>query len=353
VWITELAWWSNGPNDFFGQADRTVRAQLWMHALDIPVWAYFIPQGTWGNDGLTYSLIQGDSLVKPAALAAMVETSQTRGRAFTGWLSTEMPMTYAETFGARTPGGDTLVALWTDDVALSATVRLSRGKVADATLVDEYGAARRVSLAEPLHLTLDGSVQYLDIPAGDQIRIQPPEAFGSDVALARLGATASASSSTPANPPAKAIDGDAGAANVGELAGSPAWASADGDRTPELTVRFAHVEHIDRVLLVTASVGSTMPGIRSWQVELRNRSGRWHVVAAYRNLFYDRAAITKFAPVRATAIRIVVKRVNFGGYAGGAEPWFWLQPTAFAGTQPNPYSYGPAVVREVAAYAAP
>src|SRR5581483_8779822 len=46
VWITELAWWSDGPNDFFGQADRIARAQLWMHALGIPVWAYLVPQGT-------------------------------------------------------------------------------------------------------------------------------------------------------------------------------------------------------------------------------------------------------------------------------------------------------------------
>jgi hypothetical protein len=351
VWITELAWWSNGPNDFFGQADRTARAQLWMRALGIPVWEYFIPQGTWGNAGLTFSLIQGDSLVKPAALAAMVETTQTSGRPFVGWLPTAMPMTYAESFGAHTAGGDTVVALWTDDVALSATIRLERGDASGATLVDEYGAAHRVSLAVPLHVTLDGAVQYLELPPGDQVRIRPPEPFGADVALARLGATASASSSTPWNPAADAIDGDAGAANVGELAGSPAWGSAYGDENPELTVRFAHDERIDRVLLVTSSVGNTMPGIRSWQVDA-DTSGAWRVVAAYNNLFYARAALTKFAPVDATAIRIKVERVNFGGYAGGAEPSFWPKSTPSAATQPNDYAYGPAVIREVEAYTA-
>jgi hypothetical protein len=351
VWITEVGWWSDGPNDFFGQADRITRAELWMHALDITVMEYLMYQGTTG-DGLSYSLIEGGSLVKPAALAAMVETSQTAGRAFTGWLGTNMPMTYAETFGPQAPEGGTVVALWTDDVALGATLRLASGSGESATLLDEYGAARRVSLASPLHLTLNSSVQYIDLPAGDVISVQPPEPFGPDVALASLGAKASASSSTRWNPAANAIDGDDGAANVGDLAGSPAWGSAYGDADPELTVTFAHAERIDRVLLATSSVGSTMPGIRSWLVEVREASGPWRVVASHSNLFYDRAALSKFPPVSTTAIRIKVERVNFGGYAGGAKPSFWPKSTASAASQPNDYAYGPAVIREVEAYTA-
>jgi hypothetical protein len=349
VWITEVGWWSNGPDDFFGQADSIARAELWMHALNIPVMEYLMYQGTTG-DGEDYSLIEGDSLVKPAAMAAMVENSQTSGRAFTGWLSTAMPMTYAETFGARSPGGGSVVALWTDGVALHATVTRTGGSGGAAMLLDEYGAARRVSLVRPLHVTLDSPVQYLDLPAGDSISVQPREAFGPDVALASLGATASASSSVPGNPPAKAIDGDFGASNVGDLAGSSAWASAYSDPWPQLTVAFPHAERIDRVLLVTSSVGSTMPGIRSWQVAVRTPTGPWRVVGSYTNLFYDRAALTKFVSVQATAVRIRVERVNFGGYAGGAEPWFWPKPTPASAAQPNDYSYGPAIIREVAVY---
>jgi hypothetical protein len=350
VWITEVGWWSNGPDDFFGQADSIARAELWMHALDIPVMEYLMYQGTTGDGAQLFSLIEGGSLVKPAALAAMVETSQTNGRPFTGWLATGMPMTYAENFGASTSGGGSVVALWTDDVALRATIKLTGGSAHGATLRDEYGAARRVSLARSLNLTLDGSVQYLDLPAGDRISVEPPEPFGPDVALSSLGATASASSSVPGDPPAKAIDGDFGASNVGNLAGSSAWASAYGDPRPQLTVNFPHTERIDRVLLVTSSVGSTMPGIRSWQVAARTASGAWRVVGSYTNLFYDRAALTKFAPVRASAVRIRVERVNFGGYAGGAEPWFWPKPTPPSAAQPNDYSYGPAIIREVAVY---
>ena len=140
--------------------------------------------------------------------------------------------------------------------------------------MDEYGAARQVSLKGGLHLTLDSAVQYLDLPAGDELAVAPPEGYGPDLALAQSGASATASSSTPWNPSAKAIDGDTGAANVGDLAGSPAWGSAYGDGRPQLTARFPRAERIDRVLVVTSSVGSTMPGIRSWKIEVRGSSGR-------------------------------------------------------------------------------
>jgi hypothetical protein len=87
------------------------------------------------------------------------------------------------------------------------------------------------------------------------IAVQPSEPFGPDVALVAQGAKASASSSTKWNPAANAIDGDAGAAYVGDLGGSPAWESAYGDANPELTVTFAHSERINRVLIATSCRG--------------------------------------------------------------------------------------------------
>jgi len=321
-----------------------------MRALDIPVWEQLMVQGTFGDGALTYSLIQGDSLVKPAALAAMVEANQTGGRPFTGWLATGVPMAYAESFGARASGGGTVVALWTDDVALAVRVRLLAGSARRATLVDQYGASRRVSLARPLRLELGGSVQYLELPAGDQVAVGAAEPFGLDLALASAGSHASASSSTRSNPPALAIDGDFGAANVGDLTHSPAWASAPGDGAPALTVRLAHATRIDRVLLATSSLGSITPGVRSWTVSVRTAGG-WRVVGAHSNLFYDRAALTSFTAVRASAVRIAVKLINYGGYAAGAKPWFWSQDS-FLTAQTAQYRYGPAVVREVAVYAA-
>jgi hypothetical protein len=350
IWITELAWWSNGPGNLFGQGDRTARAQLWMHALGIPVWDYFIPQGTWGNDGVTFSLIEGTTLVKPSALAAMTERAQTTGRSFTGWLPTGMPHAYAEQFGARRSDRSQVIALWTDDVALPA--KLTVQGATTGTLVDEYGAGHSVSFHRPLSVTLDGSVRYLRVPASAHVRIRPVGAFGSDVALATTGSVASATSSISSNPPVKAIDGDSTTAGIGDLAGSPAWGSAYGDGHPALTVTFAHVRRIDRVLLMTSSVGSVMPGIRSWAVDVRTSSGKWKTVARHSNLFFDRGAVTTFRPIRASAVRIRVLQVNFGGYAGGAQPWFWGKPTSSTASNPNDYTFGPAIIRELEVYSA-
>ena len=140
--------------------------------------------------------------------------------------------------------------------------------------------------------------------------------FGPDVALARLGATAYRELEHAANPAANAIDGDAGAGNVGDLAGSPAWGSAYGDANPELTVRFPH-SRIDRVLLATSSVGSTMPGIRSWKVEVRRPPAGGGRRGLPQPLL--RPCRAHVPTGQHGGDPIVVEQVNLGGYAGGAD----------------------------------
>ena len=182
-----------------------------MHALGIDVCEYLMYQGTTG-DGLLFSLIEGDTDVKPSALGAMVETTQTRGRSFAGWLPTAMPMTYAEAFGPRTPGDGTVVALWTDDVALPAdVVRLTSSTGRPRRWWTEYGATRAdLARRRP---TPDARrrrpISWRSSP-GDGLAVAPPESYGPDLALAQSGASATASSSTVWNPPAKAIGGDTG-----------------------------------------------------------------------------------------------------------------------------------------------
>ena len=158
------------------------------------------------------------------------------GRAFVGWLTTAMPMTYAEEFGPRTAGEGTIVALWTDDVG--AGRRAPEKPYKDQP--DIGGRIRRDATVSLVAACTWRSTAPSgpDLPPGDGPAVASPESFGPDLALARAGASASASSSAVWNPPAKAIDGDSGAGNVGELAGSPAWGSGYGDGRPQLTVRF-------------------------------------------------------------------------------------------------------------------
>ena len=86
-------------------------------------------------------------------------------------------------------------------------------------------------------------------------------------------------------------------------------------------------------------------------MSVRSAGGAWRVVGAYSNLFYDRAVLMSFPAVRASAVRIAVRLINYGGYAGGAKPWFWSQ-ASFITAKSAQYRYGPAVVRELTVYGA-
>lgn len=101
---SESAWWSDGPANIFSQADKPSRAQLWMRVLGMGPWSYFLPEGGYGDYGLSYSLIQSDrtpdNYVKPAAAALQVEDTQLRGRSFLGMVDTAIPHAYAAPFGA-------------------------------------------------------------------------------------------------------------------------------------------------------------------------------------------------------------------------------------------------------------
>ena len=252
MWITELGWWSNGPYNFLAQADITARAQLWMRALGIPVWEQLMVQGTYGDGDLTYSLIQGDSLVKPAALAAMVEATQTRGRAFNGWLASGLPLTYAASFGARAGGGGTVVALWTDDVALRVRVRLIAGSARQRDARRSIRARRGASRYRgSCRLSSAARSSTSSCRRGTGWRLVRPSR---SVATSRLRAPARARPRARARNPMPLRSRSTAISvprNVGELSQSPAWASAAGDGAPTLTVRLAHAARIDRVLLAT------------------------------------------------------------------------------------------------------
>ncbi len=69
LWFTEVGWWSDGDYNFLGQADDVTRSMIWQKALGVPVQNYFYDEGSWGNDGISFSLVQASQsvdYVKPA-----------------------------------------------------------------------------------------------------------------------------------------------------------------------------------------------------------------------------------------------------------------------------------------------
>lgn len=353
LWITELAWWSDGAANLFRQADASARALLWMADVGIEKWAYFIPEGGWGNDGVTFSAIQVNDYVKPAALALMTTTSQLSGRPFLGEVSLGAPAAYALRFGSRAgdPASGELLVAWTDEVDLPFVLSADQpGRVVQET--EELGASQARTLAAPTPLTLTGSPTFLAVTGAGQLTLTPSETFGIDVAAAKAGATATASSSVSANPPSSAIDGDAGAAGRGDLPGMPAWASAPGDAQPTLTIGLGHAQTLDRVLIATHSLGSVVPGLRDYDVQVRpDPSAPWRTVATIRGQFYSRQQLVTFPAQTVAGIRLIVTKLNYSGTnEDGSRPAWWsTDPQSLL--DPGSMWYGPAVVSELYAFA--
>jgi hypothetical protein len=354
VWNTEQAWWSNGPANLLGQADDSARAILWMRALRIAKWAYFLPEAGWGNDGVTFSAIQVGDYVKPSALAIMNTEHILAGRTYLGEVSLGLDSAFAMRFGPKqgvASSGNLLVA-WTDGLRLP--VRLTSSSRGTLTTTDEFGkqATRRFTGSRPT--LLDSAPTFFSLGSRALLAIAPTERFGTDLALGTAGATASATSSLHGNPPSAAIDGINGANGGGDLPGLPMWASAPGDHRPSLTVTFRAPERIDRIVVATHSIGSIVPGLRSYDVEVRARSGGpWRTVQRIRGQFYDRQALVRFTAQRVAAVRVVVEAVDYSGYVdGGAKPSFWPVDTTSLADPRKPW-YGPAIVAELSAYAPP
>ena len=114
LWFTEVGWWSDGDYNFLNQANVVARAMIWQKVLGVPVWNYFFDEGNWGNDGVSFSLIQAssaDDYVKPAALATMTtDPEMLAHRPYLSMPATGIPQTYEASFGATAGGTDQVAA---------------------------------------------------------------------------------------------------------------------------------------------------------------------------------------------------------------------------------------------------
>ncbi len=130
LWFTEVGWWSDGDYNYLNQANIVARAMIWQKVLGIPVWNYFFDEGNWGNDGVSFSLIQAsntDDYVKPAALATMATASEIAHRPYLSMPATGIPQTYEASFGATAGGTDqvAVAAVWSDGLDTTGSVTVT------------------------------------------------------------------------------------------------------------------------------------------------------------------------------------------------------------------------------------
>ncbi|HLH28649.1 MAG TPA: discoidin domain-containing protein, partial [Acidimicrobiales bacterium] len=313
LWFTEVGWWSDGDYNFLGQADSVARAMIWMKVLHVPVWHYFFDEGSWGNDGVSFSLVQAtgsDDYVKPAALATMTASGELAGRSLVATPAVGIPQAYAATFSVA-PGGTTgLTALWTDGLPVTSAVTVTApgGGTVPVTLVSEYGSATSSVLnsGQPYALPLASSVSYVLYPAGDTLSAGPTVPYGPNLALASSGAVATPSSGNGL----AAVDGLQTGTGQG-------WSSAQGDLTPSLTVTLPGAPTVDRVVVDTQSNGSVAASLRKYTVAVETPGGGWQTVENATSDYRYHEREVDFPPTVAVAVRVSVSEVNFGGYYGG------------------------------------
>ena len=324
LWFTEVGWWSDGDYNFLNQADNVARALIWQKVLGVPVQNYFFDEGSWGDNGVSFSMVQSSNsvdYVKPAALASMASSSILAGRQYQSMPSTGIPLTFRADFGPAGAGSTALAAVWMDGLPVTATVTLSdpSGGSHPVTVTTQYGATTTVQATSGTGYSFrfGGHVTYLTYPAGDTLTVGPTETYGPDLASAPSGATATASSGNAAS----AIGGQA----VGYGHG---WRSALGDTTPSLTVTLAKVSTIDRMVVDTQSVGSIATGVRNYTLSAHEPGIGWTRLVTESGQYRDHALQFSFPSVVATALRIDVSEVDFGGYDGGGIPPFWSPSVA-------------------------
>jgi len=335
LWFSEVGWWGDGDYDFLSQADNMASSLVWQRVLGVPVENYFFDEGAWGNDGISFSLIQTSNsvdYVKPAALASMTVSKLLAGRSYTSMPSTGIPHTYQADFGTTSGGSTKVAAVWTDGLPVTGAVTVTSpsGSTDPVTVTTEYGGATAAQAASGTSYSLPLSTQltYLTYPAGDTLTIGPTESYGTDVASSAAGASATASSGTAS----AAIAGDPVGYGLG-------WTSAQGDSTPSLTDTFARTTTIDRILVDTQSTGSTASSVRNYTLSAEV-GGTWTTVATETGQYRNHILQFAFPPVAASAIRIDVSEVDFGGYYGGGIPPWW-----------SPTTIAPAFLHSLEAYA--
>ena len=319
LWFTEVGWWSDGDYNFLAQADDVARSLIWQKVLGVPVENYFFDEGNFGNNGVSFSLIQAsstDDYVKPSALATMATSGELAGRPYQSMPTVGIPQAYQADFGPVAGGTTSLAAVWTDGLPATATVTLTdpAGGHHPVTVASEYGAATTVQATSgsAYSLPLSGQVTYLTYPTGDTLTVGPTESYGTDLASAAAGATATASS------------GNAASAIAGLPVGyGLGWTSAVGDTTPSLTVNLSSTATIDRMVVDTQSVGSIATGVRNYTLSADEPGVGWTTVASETGQYRDHVLQFTFQPVVATAVRINVSEVDVGGYYGGGLPPFW------------------------------
>ncbi|WP_278235243.1 hypothetical protein [Isoptericola sp. AK164] len=322
-WDTESGWWSDGVVNFWASGWDVARKLWWYATEDVAEWTYFFSEGGFGENGVSWSLVQYDGYVKPAG-AAMAATAPLLDRyddATT--VSTGVPGVHA--VRAAADDGSSLLVLWSEGLSTPVLVDPG-GDDVEVVRRDVYGAESSLNLgAGGTEVLVTGSPVALRTPAGEGLSVRAVEPFGEDVLA---GASVTASSTHP-------DAGDPATITSGTFAVRDPWRSGrleDGsvDPAPSVTVELEVPVEVDRLAVATAGIRCCTAGLRHYTVEVRTPAGEWREIAVRTDQLWDRVALLRTEPVEIDAVRVTVPwtqvrgtrvlDVNYTGVLGGPPP---------------------------------
>lgn len=321
IWDTESGWTADGALAYWAQGSNVARKLVWYLDDGVTGWTYFYSEGGWGENDLSWSLIQVDDYVKPGGLAFQAVSRLLDGAASVEEVSTGVPNTYA----IRVGGERELLAVWSDDMRVD--VHIVAPGVDQLEVVDQYGASRTVTVTGgEATLLLSGAPQFIVVPDGVHLAIAPSAPFGADVLA---GAQVVASSTHDGSDPQVITSGSV---NPDRPWRSGRLADGSIDPDPAVEVSLNTPTTIDRIAVASGSAVCCETSLRTYTVSVRLADGSWQIVAEPAGQFVDRVQLLAFDPLEVTAVRVEVPwtqvrgvrvlDVNYTGFAGGLPPPF-------------------------------
>ncbi len=334
IYDTESGFWNNtlaSPYNYYNQGDLLVTKMILYQSDGINRYNNFFNSGQYQVNGTYWELLGGaQNILNPGGLAAVNYQANLGGRTFMNWLSTGTPHTFAALYGPSATNNNDVVAIWSDNYNVNVVPTLSGGGTMSIT--SEYGDSS--TLGSNSMLTLTGQVQYISIPNGQNLTIKAAESYGTNYALVSQGASATASSSyecsngTTVNPNVVlyGID-DAGGNNLicSGRQGSNVWSATYADNNPTLTISLKSPVTIDRVFISSTGIGSSVTGLRGYEVKVNSGNGIFNTVATVTNQYYNRNNLITFTPQTVSQIEITNMQIDYSGYGNGLPPGFWPQ----------------------------
>jgi chitodextrinase len=356
IYDSEFGMWNSGPISYYNQGSKQVRATILQNSDGITNIAVFQNTGcyevsgsAWGTVGCGYDGGDAPAAAAEATLDHMLDGPTVPGnRKFIQWLPTGVPHTYAAEYGPSVTDSGNKVVLWADDFDVNVVPRLSGG--GNIAVTSQFGASSTVSAGAAM--TINGQVQYLEVPAGQSLSIGSQETFGASQTLATAGATATASSTANCSQlnPSNVLNGVDDLSNEGRCNSAAFWAQSPSDTNPSLTVTLKNPQNIDRVFLASTGIDSAVDGLRNFDVQVSSSvGGSFTTVGSVTNAFFERNHLVTFNPQTVAQVRIANMTPNYTGYGNGLQPTWWPTDTASL-TDPTQPWYGQDDIMEVDAF---